>query len=144
MRVDGNDVLATYAVTKAALQRAREGQGPTLVEAYTYRMGAHTTSDDPTRYRLSDDLEQWKLKDPIERVEAYLARNGLADEEFFAGIEAEADDLGAPPPRGLPGAARPEAAVDLRPRLRRDDRGARRRSATATRRTSRRFEGSHA
>ena len=77
VRVDGNDVLATYAVTQAALQRARDGQGPTFVEAYTYRMGAHTTSDDPTKYRLADDLEHWRLKDPIERVRAYLPRNGL-------------------------------------------------------------------
>jgi len=94
VRVDGNDVLATYAVTQAALQRARDGQGPTFVEAYTYRMGAHTTTDDPTRYRLSDDLERWKLKDPIARVEAYLRRNGLADDAFFAAVQAEADDLG--------------------------------------------------
>jgi 2-oxoisovalerate dehydrogenase E1 component subunit alpha len=94
IRVDGNDVLATYAVTQAALQRAREGQGPTLVEAYTYRMGAHTTTDDPTRYRLSDDVERWKLKDPIARVEAYLKRNAMADQEFFDAVEAEADDLG--------------------------------------------------
>ena len=95
VRVDGNDVLATYAVTQAALQRARDGQGPTFVEAYTYRMGAHTTTDDPTRYRLSDDLERWKLKDPIARVEAYLRRNGLADDDFFDALQAEADDLGA-------------------------------------------------
>jgi 2-oxoisovalerate dehydrogenase E1 component alpha subunit len=95
VRVDGNDVLATYAVTQAALQRARDGQGPTFVEAYTYRMGAHTTTDDPTRYRLSQDVESWKLKDPIARVEAYLKRNGLADSDFFASIEAEAGDLGA-------------------------------------------------
>lgn len=94
VRVDGNDVLATYAVMKAALQRARDGQGPTLVEAYTYRMGAHTTTDDPTRYRLSDDVERWKLKDPIARVEVYLKRNGLADEAFFAQVQSEADDLG--------------------------------------------------
>ncbi len=94
IRVDGNDVLATYAVTQAALQRAREGQGPTFVEAYTYRMGAHTTTDDPTRYRLSDDVEHWKLKDPIARVEAYLKRNGLAEDDFFATVQAEADDLG--------------------------------------------------
>ncbi|WP_193607542.1 pyruvate dehydrogenase (acetyl-transferring) E1 component subunit alpha [Nocardioides lijunqiniae] len=94
VRVDGNDVLATYAVTKAALQRARDGQGPTLVEAYTYRMGAHTTTDDPTRYRLSNDVESWKLKDPIARVEVYLRRNGLADDEFLASIQAEADELG--------------------------------------------------
>jgi pyruvate dehydrogenase E1 component alpha subunit len=93
LRVDGNDVLAVYAVTKAALQRAREGSGPTFVEAYTYRMGAHTTSDDPTRYRLNEDLEHWKLKDPIERVRAYLSRNGLADDDFYASIEADADEL---------------------------------------------------
>jgi pyruvate dehydrogenase E1 component alpha subunit len=94
MRVDGNDVLATYAVTQQALQRARDGEGPTFVEAYTYRMGAHTTTDDPTRYRLSVDVERWKLRDPIARVEAYLTRNGLADADFFDGIRAEADDLG--------------------------------------------------
>jgi pyruvate dehydrogenase E1 component alpha subunit len=94
VRVDGNDVLATYAVAQAALQRARDGQGPTLVEAYTYRMGAHTTTDDPTRYRLSQDLENWKLKDPIQRVKAYLTRNGLADQDFLESVEAEAAELG--------------------------------------------------
>ncbi len=94
VRVDGNDVLATYAVTKAALQRARDGQGPTLVEAYTYRMGAHTTTDDPTRYRLSDDVEHWKLKDPIKRLEVYLRRNGLVDQQFFDELDQEAKDLG--------------------------------------------------
>jgi pyruvate dehydrogenase E1 component alpha subunit len=91
VRVDGNDVLACHAVTSAALQRARDGSGPTFVEAYTYRMGAHTTSDDPTRYRLNDDLEHWKLKDPIARVKAYLARGGGADEAFFAEVEAESE-----------------------------------------------------
>jgi 2-oxoisovalerate dehydrogenase E1 component alpha subunit len=93
LRVDGNDVLAVYAVTRAALQRAREGSGPTFVEAYTYRMGAHTTSDDPTRYRVIDDLEHWKLKDPIERVRAYLSRNGLVDDDYYAAVEAESDEL---------------------------------------------------
>jgi len=95
VQVDGNDVLATYAVTQAALQRAREGGGPTLIEAYTYRMGAHTTTDDPTRYRLSDEVETWKLRDPLARVEAYLRRNGLADQTFFDAIAAEAEELGA-------------------------------------------------
>jgi 2-oxoisovalerate dehydrogenase E1 component alpha subunit len=94
VRVDGNDVLATYAVTKAALQRAREGQGPTFVEAYTYRMGAHTTTDDPTRYRLSEDLEHWKLKDPIQRVKVYLQRNGLVDKAWLEELDAEAEKLG--------------------------------------------------
>ena len=93
VRVDGNDVLAVLAVTRAALQNAREGNGPTLIEAFTYRMGAHTTSDDPTRYRVAADLEAWKLKDPIERVKVYLARNGLADHDFFDAVEAESEVL---------------------------------------------------
>ena len=95
LRVDGNDVLACYAVTKKALQAAREGQGPTLIEAFTYRMGAHTTTDDPTRYRLASELEVWKLKDPIERVRAYLVRTGQAEPEFFAALDAEAKQVGA-------------------------------------------------
>ncbi|MFN8167862.1 MAG: pyruvate dehydrogenase (acetyl-transferring) E1 component subunit alpha [Candidatus Nanopelagicales bacterium] len=93
LRVDGNDVLAVLAVTQAALAAARDGQGPTLIEAFTYRMGAHTTSDDPTRYRVAADLEAWKLKDPIERVKVYLARSGMADAAFFAAVEAEAEEL---------------------------------------------------
>jgi 2-oxoisovalerate dehydrogenase E1 component alpha subunit len=93
VRVDGNDVLACLAVTRQALQRARDGEGPTLVEAYTYRMGAHTTTDDPTRYRLAAELEHWKLKDPIERVRAYLTRGGGADSDFFESVEAEAETL---------------------------------------------------
>jgi 2-oxoisovalerate dehydrogenase E1 component alpha subunit len=94
LRVDGNDVLACYAVTKKAMAAAREGQGPTLIEAFTYRMGAHTTTDDPTRYRLASELEMWKLRDPIERVRAYLARTGQADASFFAEVEAEAKEIG--------------------------------------------------
>ena len=94
VRVDGNDVLACLAVTRKAMQAAREGQGPTLIEAFTYRMGAHTTTDDPTRYRLAAELETWKLKDPIERVKAYLVRTESADEKFFTALEAEAAELG--------------------------------------------------
>ncbi len=93
VRVDGNDVLAVQAVTAHALERARSGNGPTFIEAYTYRMGAHTTSDDPTKYRLADELEHWRLKDPIERVRAYLTRHGAADADFFALVEAESDEL---------------------------------------------------
>jgi 2-oxoisovalerate dehydrogenase E1 component subunit alpha len=95
LRVDGNDVLACYAVTQKAMRAAREGQGPTLIEAFTYRMGAHTTTDDPTRYRLASELEMWKLRDPIERVRAYLVRGGLAEPEFFADVDAEARQVGA-------------------------------------------------
>ena len=94
LRVDGNDVLACYAVTKKAMQAAREGQGPTLIEAFTYRMGAHTTTDDPTRYRLASELEVWRLRDPIERVRSYLARSGQANAAFFEQVDAEAAELG--------------------------------------------------
>jgi 2-oxoisovalerate dehydrogenase E1 component alpha subunit len=94
VRVDGNDVLACLAVTRKAMQAAREGQGPTLIEAFTYRMGAHTTTDDPTRYRLAAELEAWKLKDPLERVKAYLSRSGAADTAFFEAIDAEAAEVG--------------------------------------------------
>jgi pyruvate dehydrogenase E1 component alpha subunit len=100
VRVDGNDVLACYAVHKAALQRAREGSGPTLVEAYTYRMGAHTTSDDPTRYRVADELEYWQARDPLTRVKTYLTSKGLASEDFLAELDAEADQLAARVRRG--------------------------------------------
>ena len=95
IRVDRNDVLASYAVTRAALDHARLGQGPTLIEAYTYRMGAHTSSDDPTRYRIASEVESWKAKDPIARLKAHLSRSGIADQAFFSSVEAEADDLAA-------------------------------------------------
>jgi 2-oxoisovalerate dehydrogenase E1 component alpha subunit len=94
VRVDGNDVLACLAVTRKAMQAAREGQGPTLIEAYTYRMGAHTTTDDPTRYRLAAELEAWKLKDPIERVKQYLIRSGLVQMSFIEEVEEEAAEVG--------------------------------------------------
>jgi pyruvate dehydrogenase E1 component alpha subunit len=93
VRVDGNDVLAVLAVTTANLAAARGGAGPSLIEAFTYRMGAHTTSDDPTRYRLASDLEAWRLKDPIERVRSFLWKQQLADQDFFDGVEAEAEAL---------------------------------------------------
>jgi pyruvate dehydrogenase E1 component alpha subunit len=93
VRVDGNDVLAVYAVTKAALDNARQGGGPTFIEAFTYRMGAHTTSDDPTRYRVAAEVDVWKERDPIVRLRTHLVANGMADEDFFASIDAEADEL---------------------------------------------------
>jgi 2-oxoisovalerate dehydrogenase E1 component alpha subunit len=90
IRVDGNDVLATYAVTRAALDAARLGQGPTLIEAYTYRMGAHTTSDDPSRYRIASEVEAWQAKDPIARVKAFIEKQQIADADFFATVDADA------------------------------------------------------
>ncbi|HEV7193948.1 MAG TPA: pyruvate dehydrogenase (acetyl-transferring) E1 component subunit alpha [Jatrophihabitantaceae bacterium] len=93
IRVDGNDVLATLAVTRKALDDARSAQGPTLIEAFTYRMNPHTTSDDPTRYQLADDLETWKLKDPIARVKAYLTRQASTPSGFFDDVERESQKL---------------------------------------------------
>ncbi len=93
IRVDGNDVLACYAVSRWALDECRSGNGPVMIEAFTYRMDAHTTSDDPNRYRMHDETEAWKLLDPIERVKAYLARNGHADTDFFESVQRDSDQL---------------------------------------------------
>jgi 2-oxoisovalerate dehydrogenase E1 component alpha subunit len=82
IRVDGNDVLACYAVMAAAAARARGGGGPTLIEALTYRMGPHTTSDDPTRYRTEDEVEHWRARDPISRYRTYLESVGVWSERL--------------------------------------------------------------
>jgi 2-oxoisovalerate dehydrogenase E1 component alpha subunit len=95
VRVDGNDVLACLAVSRWALRECRSGNGPVMIEAFTYRMDAHTTSDDPTRYRTADEGEAWKLLDPIERVRAHLVRHHGADHDFFDAVAAEADELAA-------------------------------------------------
>jgi 2-oxoisovalerate dehydrogenase E1 component alpha subunit len=93
VRVDGNDVLACLAVTRAALDRARRGEGPMLVEAFTYRMGAHTTSDDPTKYRTDGERAAWEAKDPILRLRRLLERENLADEAYFTALDEESDAL---------------------------------------------------
>lgn len=80
--IDGNDVIAVYEATKKALDKARNGGGPTLIEAVTYRMGAHSTSDDPTRYRSSAEVELMRTRDPIARFQDYLKREGLWSEEY--------------------------------------------------------------
>ncbi len=80
--VDGNDVLALYAAAKEAVERARTGEGPTLIESYTYRLGDHTTSDDATRYRDQAELKDWEAKDPINRFRIYLVNKGLWDESL--------------------------------------------------------------
>lgn len=91
IRIDGNDVLAVYAATRAAAERARRGDGPYLIEALTYRMGAHTSSDDPTRYRTAAELEAWSGKDPIARYEQWLGSQGLLDQARIDEIRQEAD-----------------------------------------------------
>nr|WP_308203105.1 MULTISPECIES: pyruvate dehydrogenase (acetyl-transferring) E1 component subunit alpha [Frankia] len=91
VRVDGNDVLACLAVSRWALATARAGRGPVLVEAVTYRMGAHTTADDPTRYRSPVELEAWSRRDPLDRMRAHLAACGLLGEERDRHLALEAD-----------------------------------------------------
>ena len=93
VRVDGNDVLAVYEVTKRALDHARAGAGPTLIEAFTYRMGAHTTSDDPTRYRIDAEVEIWKHRDPIERVKSLLVHEFKVKAVAFDEVTREADAI---------------------------------------------------
>jgi TPP-dependent pyruvate/acetoin dehydrogenase alpha subunit len=92
-RVDGNDLLAVYAVTKAAVDKARKGGGPTLIEAVTYRMGPHSSSDDPTRYRSKEEVEQWAQRDPVDRMRKYLELKGLWSKDYEDKLRAEIDDL---------------------------------------------------
>jgi pyruvate dehydrogenase E1 component alpha subunit len=80
--VDGNDIFAVYAVTREAVERARRGQGPSLIEAYTYRLGAHTTADDPTKYRDDAELAEWRPRDPLLRVQKYLQQRGQWSEAW--------------------------------------------------------------
>ena len=87
--VDGNDIFAVYDITKKAVERAREGLGPTLIEAYTYRLGAHTTSDDPTKYRKDEEVEEWRVKDPITRFELYLLDQGIITQDYIKELKAE-------------------------------------------------------
>jgi pyruvate dehydrogenase E1 component alpha subunit len=93
IKVDGNDALAMYAVTKEALEKARAGEGPTLIEAFTYRMGNHTTSDDASRYRTEAEVGEWAKKDPLERLKLYLKAKSLWDESFESRVQNAADEL---------------------------------------------------
>jgi pyruvate dehydrogenase E1 component alpha subunit len=91
IRVDGNDILAVYKVAKEAVEKARKGQGPTMVECLTYRMGPHSTSDDPKRYRNSAEVEEWKKKDPVERFRMYLMKKGILDQKLEEQLRADAE-----------------------------------------------------
>jgi len=112
VRVDGNDVEAVYTATAAAVARARKGEGPTLIEALTYRVGAHSSADDPTRYRATAEVEEWRAKDPLVRTRAKLVAAGLWDDAREAALLAElsaevadairqVESLPAPPPESL-------------------------------------------
>ena len=96
IQVDGNDILATYAAGNEAVDRARSGGGPTLIECVTYRMAMHTTADDPRRYRGEAEVEQWKKRDPIDRFQKYLTDKGILSAEKIKDIEVEVlDDIQA-------------------------------------------------
>ncbi len=96
IRVDGNDVLAVYAAVKTAVDRARSGGGPTFVESLTYRIGAHSTSDDPTRYRAQEEVDAWLLKDPQARLRKHLDVLGAWSDEQEDALEKELnDEIGA-------------------------------------------------
>jgi pyruvate dehydrogenase E1 component alpha subunit len=112
IQVDGNDIFAVYKATKDALQKAKEGKGPTLIECFTYRMADHTTSDDASRYRLKEELEVWKARDPILRLRAFMEKKGLWTEAYQKDVEArskvaideaqkKADAVAPPDPRDM-------------------------------------------
>ena len=103
-------MLAVLAATRLALARAYAGQGPTLVEAVTYRMGPHTTSDDPTKYRSRAEEEQWRAKDPLARLRALLRSEGLADDRFEDGVDAAAAEAAAALREGVLALRDPEPA----------------------------------
>jgi pyruvate dehydrogenase E1 component alpha subunit len=105
LQVDGNDVLAVHAACREAVDRARAGDGPTLIECVTYRLGVHTTADDPTKYRSTEEVEAWERKDPLTRFGAYLQKKKLLDEGLTESVDAEIAEavkrfeaLGSPDP----------------------------------------------
>ncbi|MCU1542936.1 MAG: pdhA [Microbacteriaceae bacterium] len=109
MRIDGNDVLAVMAAMRIALDRARTGGGPTFIEAVTYRMGPHTTSDDPSRYVDRVEREEWLAKDPIDRLERHLACLGLLTDALRASVTGAADAAAAELRRACLALAEPAA-----------------------------------
>lgn len=95
LRIDGNDALASLAAMRWALEHARSGKGPAFIEAVTYRMGPHTTADDPTRYRDAEEVELWKTRDPILRLETLLRGRGALDDGSVSDAQAHADRCAA-------------------------------------------------
>ena len=108
VRIDGNDVLASLAVTRAMLDRAREGGGPAFIEAVTYRRGPHTTSDDPTRYRDEGELSHWEALDPLDRLVRLMMEMDALDDDLVAAVDAEADTIGERLRDGIRGMADPD------------------------------------
>ena len=142
IRVDGNDVLACLAVTRWALEECRSGNGPVMIEAFTYRMDAHTTSDDPTRYRMADERSTGSCWTRSSGCGCTCPRQGVGDQEFFDAVDAEADELAAALPGALHRDAQAAAGADVLQRLRRAASPSWTPSATSTWRTCRlRFDG---
>jgi pyruvate dehydrogenase E1 component alpha subunit len=110
VQVDGNDILAVWSATKEAAEAVRSGGGPILIEAYTYRMGDHTTSDDATRYRTREAVLEWEKRDPIARFQAYLKKKGLWDEAYEKEVQDKAAEFVEKAVEEAE--ARPPAAVD--------------------------------
>jgi pyruvate dehydrogenase E1 component alpha subunit len=110
VQVDGNDILAVYSAAKEAAESARSGGGPTLIEAYTYRMGDHTTSDDASRYRTKEAVLEWEKKDPVARFQIYLKNKGLWDEAYEKEVQDRASEIVEKAVEAAE--ARPPAAVE--------------------------------
>jgi pyruvate dehydrogenase E1 component subunit alpha len=89
LQVDGNDVLAVRAAGREAVERARNGDGPMLIECVTYRLGVHTTADDPTKYRSAEEVAEWERKDPLTRFSAYLQKRNLLEDGLEERVDAE-------------------------------------------------------
>lgn len=108
VQVDGNDVFAIYRATKEAVQKARSGGGPTFIECLTYRVADHTTSDDASRYRSPEEVAAWREKDPILRLERYMAEQGMWDERYGAEVKRKATDAIDEAVRSMESASPPE------------------------------------
>ncbi|MBI2655659.1 pyruvate dehydrogenase (acetyl-transferring) E1 component subunit alpha [Candidatus Woesearchaeota archaeon] len=93
IQVDGMDIFAVYKATKDAVEKARAGKGPTLIEAFTYRMCDHSTSDDASRYRSKEELESWMKKDPVDRLEKYMRKKGLLDDAYKEKVMNQSKDI---------------------------------------------------
>ncbi|MEK6842946.1 MAG: thiamine pyrophosphate-dependent enzyme, partial [Candidatus Micrarchaeota archaeon] len=93
LQVDGMDILAVYKATKDAAERARKGEGATLIECLTYRLGPHSTSDDPKKYRNQEEADSWKKKDPVDRFKLYLQKKGIWNEALEQKLQTDADAL---------------------------------------------------
>ena len=114
IQVDGNDIFAVYRATREALVRARSGGGPTLIECLTFRMADHTTADDAGRYRPAEEVAVWRGRDPLRRLELYLAGKGLWNEEYGQSSRAAAEAVVTAAVRGMEAAPAPERAAMFR------------------------------